>query len=97
MNEKELFLTLIIIGFVLGIIGFSAITGNMSGAAVYGENFVNNYHTKCVNGQCIELRGSGNSECDVDSHCSHFSCRGHQCIIVNEPGRNWCNSNIDCY
>ncbi|UCD03655.1 MAG: hypothetical protein JSW73_03885 [Candidatus Woesearchaeota archaeon] len=96
MKEEELFLFLIIIGFVLGIIGFSAITGSIEGAAVYSPTFLSS-HTRCVNGQCIMLKGPGNSECDIDSHCYHLTCRENQCVVANSPGRDWCTTNSDCY
>lgn len=96
MKEQEFFLFLIIIGFVLGIIGFSAITGGIAGASVYAPPTLSS-HTKCVNGQCVFLKGEGNSECDIDSHCHHLTCRYNQCVIVNTPGRDWCTTNSDCY
>jgi hypothetical protein len=96
MKEEELFLFLIIIGFVLGIIGFSAITGGIEGAAVYNSNVFGS-HSACVNGQCVILKGPGNSECDMDSHCHHLTCRGTQCVMVNTPGRDWCTADSDCY
>lgn len=96
MKESELFLALIIIGFVLGVIGFSAITGSIGGAAVYETQFTN-YHTKCVNGQCVGLAGPGNSECTEHMQCNHLECRNYQCVVITEPGTNWCNTNLDCY
>lgn len=97
MKEKELFLTLIVTGFVLGIIGFSIITGGISGAAVYEPRALSSYHTKCVNGQCLKLAGDGNSECSAASQCYHLTCRNYQCVVVSEPGKSWCNTNLDCY
>lgn len=98
MEEKELFLTLTIVGFVLGVIGFSAITGGLSGAVVYEPGMHNvAQHSRCVNGQCIILEGPGNSECEINSHCSHLGCKGRRCVLIDSPGTDWCDSDIDCY
>ena len=96
MEEKIFFLSLVIIGFALGIVGYSAIMDNgVTGNAVY--NNVAEYHTRCVEGKCVELAGPGNSECEINEHCYHWGCIGTQCILINTPGANTCTSNSDCY
>lgn len=96
MKEKDFFLSLVIVGFALGVIGFSAMTQGPTGRAVANEEVMTT-HSKCVNGKCVELRGPGNSECSVDDHCSHLGCKAGRCTLINSPGEDICSSNSDCY
>lgn len=98
MNEKEVFISLAIIGFVLGIVGFSTMVSNpLTGAVIASFDDIENTHNKCIQGQCVEVFGSGNNECFNEDHCYHLACINQQCTLVGEPGPDRCQTNEECF
>ena len=94
MDEKELFVSLTIIGFALGLVGFSTIIGGTPTGNVVFDNAVT--HNMCISGTCVEINGEGNSECAMDDHCYHLECVRQQCTLIDEPGADFCFDNRDC-
>ncbi len=56
-------------------------------------------HAACVNGQCVEVSGSGSDVCYDNLDCRHKFCAGDSCewSMDNEPGiPDTCNQDDDC-
>lgn len=96
MDEKNLFIILVIIGILSGSIGFYTITNSPTGAITANLQELYSSHSVCINGQCVEISGSGNNECIVNDHCYHLTCVRQQCTLIRYPGQNKCISNDDC-
>ncbi len=62
------------------------------------DECINPVHSECQNGTCVAVQGAGQSECSEGPDCYHSECDYglKQCIQVNTPGANSCESSEDC-